>query len=313
MVHVKKNPKFFDFDAIDGRKSLQDTVDEMKPEDTTLVLSIGSDDPDDSYSTVAYEKGFTLLLYLERLVGTEKFEAFFKAYIARFASQILTSDDFKNFFMEYFKGNDKVKEIDWNTWFYGQGMPPVLPPLDQSMAKASTDLASLWVAIDREGKAPPSKNDMASWSSPQICCFLDALQIETVDQPLQVSTLQKMNSLYHLAESRNSEILFRYCQLAIASEDSTILPVALRFITTQGRMKFVRPLYKSLYRSEIGKDVVVDTFLANKDFYHPIAAKMLATDLKVAGTTKPSVNPWLVTAVAVAAIGVSIALIRGRK
>jgi leukotriene-A4 hydrolase len=46
MARVKNNPKFLDFDAIGRRKDMQDTVDEMDPKDTTLVLDIGDDDPD---------------------------------------------------------------------------------------------------------------------------------------------------------------------------------------------------------------------------------------------------------------------------
>ncbi|KAL3925632.1 MAG: hypothetical protein SGILL_000283 [Bacillariaceae sp.] len=317
MVKVKNNPKFLDFDAIEGRKTLQDTVDEMAPEDTTLVLDIGDADPDDSYSSIAYEKGFTLLLYLERLVGTTKFETFFQAYIKRFAAKTLTSENFKAFFMEHFKGNDKVKEVDWQAWMYGQGMPPVLPPLDQSMAKASTDMSKVWLAVDRDSKAPPAKNEMASWSSLQIVTFLDALQVATTDQPLQVSTLQAMNGLYHFAESRNSEILHRYCQLAVASEDASILPVVVRFITTQGRMKFVRPLYRSLYRSDFGRDLAVKTFLNNADFYHPIASKMIANDLKVSGksTWRSALGSPVVLVGAAAAIvgGVAIAMLRRSK
>ncbi|KAG7361242.1 aminopeptidase N [Nitzschia inconspicua] len=316
MVRIKNNPKFLDFDAIEGRKSLTDTIQhEMAPQNTSLVLKIGDADPDDSYSTVAYEKGFTLLLYLERLVGTPEFENFFKAYIQRFATKTLTSEDFRDFFMDYFKGNEKVQEVDWDTWLYGQGMPPILPQLDQSMAKGSADLASIWLAVDRESKAPPAKNEMASWSSLQIVCFLDFVQVETADKPLQVSTLQAMNALYHFAESRNSEILFRYCKLAIASEDASILPVAIRFITTQGRMKFVRPLYKSLYRSAFGKDLAVKTFLNNQDFYHPIAAKMIAADLKVARrstllSSLSVIDPWVLVVGAAVVGGVAVAALR---
>ncbi|KAG7355961.1 M1 family peptidase [Nitzschia inconspicua] len=316
MVRIKNNPKFLDFDAIEGRKSLTDTIQhEMAPQNTSLVLKIGDADPDDSYSTVAYEKGFTLLLYLERLVGTPEFENFFKAYIQRFATQTLTSEDFRDFFMDYFKGNEKVEKVDWDTWLYGQGMPPILPQLDQSMAKGSADLASIWLAVDRENKAPPAKNEMASWSSLQIVCFLDFVQVETADKPLQVSTLQAMNALYHFAESRNSEILFRYCKLAISSEDASILPVAIRFITTQGRMKFVRPLYKSLYRSAFGKDLAVKTFLNNQDFYHPIAAKMIAADLKVARrstllSSLSVIDPWVLVVGAAVVGGVAVAALR---
>ena len=255
MAKIKNNPKFLDFDAIDGRKHLLDAMQEMTPQDTRLVLDIGDGDPDDSYSSVAYEKGFTFLLYLERLVGTTEFENFFKAYIARFASHILTSLDFKQFFLQSFKGNEKIKEIDWDKWFYGEGMPPVLPDLDQSMAMESQNLASSWLSVDRDGKASPKGNDMASWSSLQITCFLDDLALKLGDKPLKLSTLQAMNELYKFSESRNSEVLYRYCELAIPAEDTSVIPVAVRFITSQGRMKFVRPLFRALYKSKMGKDL----------------------------------------------------------
>ena len=56
MSRIKRNPKFLDFDAIQGRKALSDTVAEIAPENTCLVLDIGDGDPDDSYSRVSYEK-----------------------------------------------------------------------------------------------------------------------------------------------------------------------------------------------------------------------------------------------------------------
>ena len=198
-------------------------------------------------------------------------------------------------------------------------MPPILPPLDQSMAKASGDLALMWCAVDRENKVPPSSNGITIWSTGQITSFLDTLQVMTADKPLRVSTLQTMTKLYCLAESRNSEILFRYCLLAIASEDESIVPVVVRFITSQGRMKYVRPLYRRLYRSKIGKGIAIDTFLQHKDVYHPIAAKMIAIDLKVAtkesSSSAPIVTkPLLFTSVLLAAVGiVAAAFLRSNR
>ena len=316
---MKNNPSFLDFDAIEGRKDMADTVEEFlksAPENTSMVLNNGDGDPDDSYSTLAYEKGFTFLLYLERLVGTPEFEQFFQAYISRFASKTLTSTDFKDFFLEHFVGNSKIEEIEWDVWFYAQGMPPVLPPLDQSMAKASTDLASAWYDFDRGAKSSPATNEISEWASGQITCFLDALQSKTAEKALKISTLFAMNKLYHLAESRNSEILFRYCQLAIASEDQSIILIALQFITSQGRMKYIRPLYKSLYKSKMGKDVAVSTFLKHKHIYHPIATKMIAIDLKDVMETRPSskslprAKGLLMTGAAVAAVGIAVAFAR---
>jgi len=70
-------------------------------------------------------------------------------------------------------------------------------------------------------------------------------------------------------------------------------------------MKFVRPLYRALYQAESGKDLAKDTFLMNSDFYHPIAAKMLAVDMDVSFETlierKKRDHKWIY-----AGLGVSV-------
>ena len=60
-----------------------------------------------------------------------------------------------------------------------------------------------------------------------------------------------------------------------------MLPLTVQFLKEQGRMKFLRPLYKALYRSKMGKDVAVQTFQGSRQSYHPIAAKMVAADLHI--------------------------------
>ena len=282
MARLHKNDKFLDFDALGGVKSLQDTIkSEIPKKFQSLVLPIGDGDPDDSYSSVAYEKGFLFLTSLERRVGTPAFEAFFKAYVQHFKSTTLTSEDFKSFFTDYFKGVQAViKDVDWEAWLYGCGMPPEDIKFNRSLAEASEILAKEWLTFDRDGGNAPT-TDIESWSSNQITCFLDALQVLTEKQPLQLSTLKNLDNLYSFSQTQNSEILFRFCQLSIASEDDSMLMVILYFITSQGRMKFTRPLYRALFASKMGKAIAVEAFLQNKDFYHPICVKMIASDLSI--------------------------------
>ena len=285
---------------------------------TTVVLKIGDNDPDDSYSRVAYEKGFALLHALERRVGTAEFESFFKEYVSHFAGRTLTTDDFKEFCLRHFQANSKISSFDWDVWLYRPGMPEELPELDQSMAKACLQLAHLWIEADRDDQTLLPINNTTTgnvkidtWSSPEIVCFLDSIIAAAGNTgPLKQSTIHSMNGLYHFGESRNAEILFRFCILAIASEYPDILPVVIRFITTQGRMKFVRPLYRALHKSKMGRQLAIDTFLSNAAFYHPIAAKMIASDLKVRNTessTSVQKSPaWVGAALCAAVIAVII-------
>lgn len=236
MARIHKNDKFLDFDALGGYKTLEDTIKREMPADfQKLVLPIGDKDPDEAYSSVAYEKGFNLLMALERRVGKGKFEDFFKAYIKEFARKTLTSDDFKTFFLKYFAQNPAVQDIDWDRWLYEPGMPPETPDFDRSLAEASEQLADGWVDFDRNDTAAPTA-DIKSWSSNQITCFLDALQVRTAEQPLKCSTLTEMDAHYNFAHSKNAEILFRFCQISIASEDETMLMIIMYFITSQGKI-----------------------------------------------------------------------------
>jgi leukotriene-A4 hydrolase len=318
-IHLNSDA-FFDFDALGGYKSLQDTVGgEMPPEFTKLVLQIGDRDPDDAYSTVAYEKGFHFLYSLEKRVGKESFERFFQAYVMEFSYQTVSSEEFRTFFLSYFRGNDSVQDVPWDAWLYGTGMPPETVEFDKTLATASENLARAWLAFDRNDPSSPPSTEIKSWSSLQICSFLDFLQLLLQQEggggtPLKVSTLAVLNAQYGLASTKNAEILHRYCELAIASEDASILPTVLTFITTQGRMKFVRPLYRSLHKSAMAKELAVETFLDHADFYHPICAKMIAQDLMVAelgthqrkqgGLSLVQVLVWSVAASGLVAVGV---------
>ena len=46
-------------------------------------------------------------------------------------------------------------------------------------------------------------------------------------------------------------------------------------------LRFVRPLYKALFKSAVGSSIARETFITNSGLYHPICRKMLATDLGV--------------------------------
>ena len=88
--------------------------------------------------------------------------------------------------------------------------------------------------------------------------------------------------LYELTAAKNAEMRLRWQRVCILHKMDSIVPHVVEFIKEQGRMKFVRPLYRDLYLWEAQRDVAVQTFLEWKSNYHPICAKMLAQDLKLA-------------------------------
>ncbi|KAL4448420.1 hypothetical protein ABPG75_005639 [Micractinium tetrahymenae] len=289
--------KMYQFQASQGWLKLKNTVHkQLSPEHPFTALApdlSGGVDPDDAFSSIPYEKGFAFIHYLQELVGgSEKFEPFFKQYVQTFAGTPLTSDDFKTFFLGYFKDCEATKAIDWDTWFYAPGMPPVTNTYDESLGQAAYELAKKWhtsdvMGIGSSGPQGASADDIKGWSSTQIVAFLDKLAELRALQPLHPSICRKMDELYDLDSRHNSEIRCSWFQLCINAGDDAILPRVAEFLKEQGRMKFLRPLYRALNgsKSEAARHLALNTFKQQRNAYHPIASKMVAVDLKLAAET----------------------------
>ena len=71
--------------------------------------------------------------------------------------------------------------------------------------------------------------------------------------------------------------------MCIALRAEWVVPEAVAFVKSQGRMKYVRPIYRDLFGgTEQMREAALRTFKAWEENYHPIARKMLAQDLKLA-------------------------------
>lgn len=131
--------------------STEDDVEQFGEdhEYTKLVVNHDNIDPDDVFSTVAYEKGFHLLYYLEKLVGRENFDKFIRHYFNKWAGKSLDSFEFRDTFMDFFNetGDAEIKRniatIDWNDKFYTPGLPPK-PKFNTTLADQCFELANKW-------------------------------------------------------------------------------------------------------------------------------------------------------------------------
>ena len=286
----KKSQDVFKLSAEMGWKHLKDDVALLecncKPgkDYTQLVWPLGDEDPDDAFSGVPYEKGFNTLYHLETLIGTPTFEAFAKAYITKFSRKSLTTGEFKDFFESYCKEHlgDKAPTIDWNTLFFSPGMFAPAPDFSNNLSASARELASSWInAAADPTVSMPNKLDISSWSSQQTCVFMEAMLDSAENKPFPEATLKGIEEQYSFSLSKNAEICFRFQKLCLLSDVQWIFNSVFEFVKSQGRMKFVRPLYR-LLASSSAQDEARRVFLENANTYHPIARKMLATDLKIA-------------------------------
>lgn len=108
--------------------------------------------------------------------------------------------------------------------------------------------------------------------------FLDTLAKSTEDTTLPVAAVERMQDVYDFF-SANCELRFRFLRLGLAARWAGAVDPAVAMATSQGRMKYTRPLYRSLksYDAEIARE----TFSKHRGGYHPICSKMVASDLGV--------------------------------
>ncbi|KAI8066599.1 hypothetical protein BC940DRAFT_240047 [Gongronella butleri] len=278
-------------DMIIGLKALKESIKQFGDDAPETVLQpdlSGGGDPDDFFSTVPYEKGFNLLYHVQDVVGGASiFDPFVKEYVKHFAGKSITTQDWKAYLYAYMEKHhgqaaiERLNTIDFNAWFFGRGFLPVEPKFDTSLVDASYALADRWDAARKQNDFSAfSPKDIEGYSTGQLSVFLERLSDQDT---YSHEALAAMDSTYALSKSRNSEIRFRWQSLGVKASYEPIYSDVVAFITEQGRMKYVRPLYRGLAHAKgDAPDLARRTFLAHRSFYHPIAAQLIAKDLGLA-------------------------------
>ena len=268
-----------DFSAIIGWKALEDSVAQFGDthEFTKLIVDLKGKDPDDAFSSIPYEKGYTFLSYLEAYVGREKWNTFIPHYFTIFARTSLDSYDFKTCLLAFFESDPTVSgalaKVDWDSWFYMPGLPPK-PNFDTSLVDVCYSLAQKWRNFESE-KFQPKPEDIDEWSANQVVIFLE--RVLDFSPPLSSQQSQIMGSSYGFGKRQNVEIVARYFQIGLKAKNETVYQPTADLLGRVGRMKFVRPLYKNLNLAD--RTLAVDVFEKNKNFYHPICRNLVEKDL----------------------------------
>lgn len=249
-----------------GRNELAREMAALPPEDTRLVLDLKGRDPDDGMTSVAYEKGAALLYTIEHLVGRERFDPWLRGYFNRHAFTSITADQFVGDLREELIGDDKAlaARIDLDAWLHEPGLPATAAaPSSAAFTQVESELARF------AGGGPASALQVTGWTPQQWQHFLE--QIRT--RRLSDAQLHDLEATFRLGTSGNSEILFAWLRIAVAREYEPALPALERFLTSQGRRKFLKPLYEDLMASPWGQPHARRIYQQARPTYHSVSAQ----------------------------------------
>lgn len=266
---------------------------------TKLVLHFtAEDDPDDAFSSVPYEKGCLFLYYIETIVGKTEFDSFLKGYIAKFKHKAISTSDFKEFLYYFFHSQkEKLDRIDWEGWLNSPGVLPVTfesLKIDDSLQLAALHLAEDVCGINKmvlaqspdsagdakiESQADSLKKKYAPMTTVQRVIFLQTLRNHK--DTLHQKTLSLLDRVLEFSRSKNSEIVSQWVLIALSCKDydQIIRPQVTRFLSSNGRMKYVRPVFRAFF--QVDPEAATSLFLSLRHTLHPICETMLAKDLQI--------------------------------
>jgi leukotriene-A4 hydrolase len=243
---------------------------------TKLCPCLDGIDPDDAYSTIPYEKGSALLLVLEQKLGdSSRFEQFLRDYIDTFAGQSVVTEDWKQFlYTKYSDKKDVLNNINWNGWLAEAGVPPNTPEFDEKFLKDCRHIAKVWTdGTDEEIEKldPKVFNDLTSDMKVKV---LDC--IETSGKAFDGERFLKLLKKYDLENCGNCEIIFSFSLIALKAKYKPLVPFMIDFVTRQGRLKYVKPIFNKLFKWDEMRQLAIDKFHEHIGQMHPITAQVIS-------------------------------------
>lgn len=251
-----------------GRQGMQQAVvDAGGPAgaDTRLRLELAGRDPDEGMTDIAYEKGAAFLRTVESVVGRPRLDAWLRSYFDTFAFQPVSSERMLAFMRARLLTPAEVQRIDLEQWVYRPGIPANIAPVRSEALARVSEQTDAW----KNGGAT-SALQTANWSTHEWLHFLGALP-ETIPLP----RLAELDRAFRLSSSGNSEILEAWLLIAIRNRYEPAFPALDRFLTTQGRRKFLTPLYTALSKTDWGRTMAIDIYRRARPTYHSVAVNTI--------------------------------------
>ena len=235
--------------------------------ETVLHIQLGGRNPDDAMTTIAYDKGAAFLRMLEVSLGRERFDAYLRSYFDRYAFESMTTAEFlADMRARLLNGDDALyRRLRIDEWVYGPGLPDNVPvPQSDAFAKVEAQASAF------ARGTPAASLATTDWTTQEWQHFLGALP-----DTMSVTRLADLDRAFGFTNTGNSEVLFAWLRIAIANRYEPAMPALERFLTSQGRRKFLSPLYTDLMATSWGKEMAQRIYAEARPLYHSVSTTTL--------------------------------------
>lgn len=240
-----------------GVTEVRDELKAVPEADQSLAVDFSKRDPDE-VPFIVYEKGALFLRLLEETAGRERWDQFLRAYFDKFAFRPMTTP----IFVEHLKTAlpDVVQKVNIEQWIHGPGIPANAPqPRSEAFARVEQQAKAF--ADGGSADAIPA----GKWSSHERVHFIQSLPVLPVDR------MAALDARFRFSDSGNSEVLSAWLEKSIDARYQDAYPAIERFLTTQGRRKFLKPIYEKLAKAPGDLAFARRVYAKARPTYHPVS------------------------------------------
>jgi aminopeptidase N len=255
-----------------GYDELKDELPDLEDHDEALAVDLRGRDPDDVFTSIAYEKGSLFLYELELAVGRGAFDRFLVNYFDEHAFRSISTEEFLDYLERTLIADhpESVSMERVRQWVFEPGIPEGAP-VPRSAAFADVEaVRQEWLA----GHIAAEDIDASEWTYHHWKRFLDGMP-----QQLRREKLDDLDQAFDLTAAANNEIAFSWLRIAIRNDYDPAFGRLERFLSSIGRTKFIGVLYGDMM--DAGMDEMArQVFAEAEPTYHPLAAKEIAATIR---------------------------------
>jgi len=249
-----------------GVTEVKDEHATLPATDQHLYVNLTGRDPDEAPSAV-YEKGALFLRLLEETAGRARWDQFLRAYFDKFAFQPMTTEIFVTHLKTALP--DVVQKVDIQQWIHGPGLPPNAPKPQSAAFTKVEEAAKAFAAGGTEAAI-----DAEKWSSHEKVHFIQSLPVLTPER------MAELDGRFRFNDSGNNEVLSAWLEKSIDARYKGAYPAIERFLTVQGRRKFLKPIYEKLAKNPEDLAFAKRIYATARPTYHPVSQQTIDDILK---------------------------------
>jgi hypothetical protein len=238
----------------------------QQSKDTILHVDLKGRDPDDGATQIPYEKGAALLRVIEQTVGRERFDAYLRGYFDRHAFTSITTREFLADIRTHLLTDKELEaKVRLEDWIY---QPAILMNAVEPQAAQLKGAEEQALAFGRGAGASSLKT--TGWGTQEWQYFLTDLP-----PTLSNDRLASLDKQFGFTGRKNSEVLFDWLRIAIRHRYEPAMPALEQFLLSQGRRKFVRPLFEDLMKTDWGQAEAKRIYAEARPLYHSVTVGTL--------------------------------------